>query len=184
MNETYLIHHGIKGQKWGIRRFQNEDGTRTEAGLKRYGNRNSEESRSFREQAGSGVLLKRNKTQEAINYQNADDDSKRQAFKESKAAFKANKTNGQRVANVLVNGPVGAELYNNLRAQGNSVGVSLGVTAASRMLLPPIGVIAATVVTGKGYGASDAVKTSKNVAANAEKMAERTKETAKKRIFG
>lgn len=30
-----LIHHGIKGQKWGIRRFQNEDGSRTSAGLAR-----------------------------------------------------------------------------------------------------------------------------------------------------
>lgn len=31
-----LTHHGIKGQKWGIRRFQNSDGTRTAAGKKRY----------------------------------------------------------------------------------------------------------------------------------------------------
>ena len=29
-----LHHHGVKGQKWGIRRFQNEDGTRTPAGEK------------------------------------------------------------------------------------------------------------------------------------------------------
>lgn len=32
----YLMHHGIKGQKWGIRRFQNEDGTLTPAGKERY----------------------------------------------------------------------------------------------------------------------------------------------------
>lgn len=32
----YLMHHGIKGQKWGVRRFQNPDGTLTEAGKKRY----------------------------------------------------------------------------------------------------------------------------------------------------
>ena len=25
--EEYLQHHGIKGQRWGVRRFQNEDGT-------------------------------------------------------------------------------------------------------------------------------------------------------------
>ena len=34
-NELY--HHGIKGQRWGVRRFQNPDGTLTEAGKKRYG---------------------------------------------------------------------------------------------------------------------------------------------------
>ena len=36
MYSTELCHHGIKGQKWGIRRYQNDDGTRTEAGKKRY----------------------------------------------------------------------------------------------------------------------------------------------------
>ena len=36
MEEYVLMHHGIKGQKWGIRRFQNEDGSLTEAGQKRY----------------------------------------------------------------------------------------------------------------------------------------------------
>lgn len=30
----YLEHHGVKGQRWGVRRFQNPDGTRTEAGKK------------------------------------------------------------------------------------------------------------------------------------------------------
>lgn len=31
-----LCHYGILGQKWGIRRFQNEDGSLTSEGLKRY----------------------------------------------------------------------------------------------------------------------------------------------------
>lgn len=36
MESNYLIHHGIKGQKWGIRRYQNSDGSLTSAGRKRY----------------------------------------------------------------------------------------------------------------------------------------------------
>lgn len=34
-NELY--HHGIKGQKWGVRRYQNEDGSLTAEGKERYG---------------------------------------------------------------------------------------------------------------------------------------------------
>ena len=32
-----LYHYGIKGQKWGVRRYQKEDGTLTNAGKARYG---------------------------------------------------------------------------------------------------------------------------------------------------
>lgn len=43
MNETWLAHHGIKGQKWGVRRFENKDGSLTEAGKKRYSKANDEQ---------------------------------------------------------------------------------------------------------------------------------------------
>ena len=35
-NYDYLSHHGILGQKWGVRRFQNPDGSLTAAGKRRY----------------------------------------------------------------------------------------------------------------------------------------------------
>ena len=34
--QNELTHYGIKGQKWGVRRFQNKDGSLTPAGKKRY----------------------------------------------------------------------------------------------------------------------------------------------------
>lgn len=35
MSNEYLEHHGVKGMKWGVRRYQNKDGSLTPAGKKR-----------------------------------------------------------------------------------------------------------------------------------------------------
>lgn len=35
ISESELYHHGIKGMKWGVRRYQNPDGSLTPAGIKR-----------------------------------------------------------------------------------------------------------------------------------------------------
>lgn len=52
-NELY--HHGIKGQKWGVRRFQNKDGTLTPYGKKRY---SEEENNNADDKPKSGLSTK------------------------------------------------------------------------------------------------------------------------------
>ena len=46
-----LMHYGILGQKWGIRRFQNEDRSLTPAGKERYGQVPGKEKRKADKEA-------------------------------------------------------------------------------------------------------------------------------------
>jgi hypothetical protein len=50
----YICHHGIKGQKWGVRRYQNSDGSLTAAGRKRYSGNGFEFTDSFPEEKSAG----------------------------------------------------------------------------------------------------------------------------------
>lgn len=45
-----LYHHGVKGMKWGVRRYQNKDGTLTSAGKKHYNKVENKEIKKARKQ--------------------------------------------------------------------------------------------------------------------------------------
>ena len=56
--DSYIYHHGIKGQKWGIRRFQNKDGSLTTAGKKRYSDNSENVERASKEYTKSRKAYK------------------------------------------------------------------------------------------------------------------------------
>lgn len=56
--ESELYHHGIKGMKWGVRRYQNDDGTLTGAGKKRYSDDNGEGNQNLIQKHKSKLVQK------------------------------------------------------------------------------------------------------------------------------
>lgn len=59
--EETLAHFGVLGQKWGIRRFQNPDGTLTAEGKKRYGRGFDKDIESFKPYTKTGIKTKSGK---------------------------------------------------------------------------------------------------------------------------
>lgn len=84
--DNYLEHHGIKGQKWGIRRFQNADGTLTPRGIKRYGEKVTMHNKA------DNVMLGGNKYQTHAEYQTANKFAKG-SYEYRKAQIKEQKKN-------------------------------------------------------------------------------------------
>jgi hypothetical protein len=65
ISDEELYHHGIKGQKWGIRRFQNKDGSLTPAGKKRYGDDGPNKPKTKEEKKAERELKREYKQQRA-----------------------------------------------------------------------------------------------------------------------
>ena len=71
MYNNELYHYGVKGMKWGVRRYQNKDGTLTDKGKKRL----SKDYKELTEKARAEVNNDRNNTKRYVDaYNKAADD--------------------------------------------------------------------------------------------------------------
>ena len=90
-SEAYLEHHGILGMKWGVRRFQNKDGSLTPAGKKR--KVSNENKREETRKAVRDYSKKYNKASKAS-------DDADELWRDAKSAYKSTGKNAlSRVAN-------------------------------------------------------------------------------------
>ena len=127
-SELHLVHHGIKGQKWGVRRYQNEDGTLTALGKLRADNETRELNKSLKKSISVDEKIskewrkeKKSATQRAIE----DDD-----YRKSIADLEAHRLNmdsdetkewmdaslvGERVADNMMWYKYGDQQYRNIR---------------------------------------------------------------------
>ena len=75
--EDILMHHGIKGQKWGVRRYQNPDGSLTSAGKRHYKRERFEKGRDVTLKAEAALSIK---TDRSYTKRKIDEYSKKQVL--------------------------------------------------------------------------------------------------------
>lgn len=86
--ETYMAHHGVQGQKWGVRRYQNGDGSLTAAGRAHYGVGDARSSSSGENHGTARVKIKQGTVKPASNKGGSSKERSEESKPEKKAMTK------------------------------------------------------------------------------------------------
>lgn len=141
-NNDELYHHGIKGQKWGIRRFQNPDGSLTAEGKSRYGGEkdyskgNSKFETAVRRFATNRALFGRYKGMNGGDYREHRLERKLQKLDSSKNTSEKIESKKQNIRNKLE-----AQKAANLNAKAYENHTKTGKLFAQDFLFGPLGAI-------------------------------------------
>lgn len=137
---NYICHHGIKGMKWGIRRYQNEDGSLTAAGRKRAVKRTVKGYRKSRKTDPKTDFLKLNRANSAARTY-----YRQQRTRDLVAYRNAGHRLDQKVSGLsqeqVENGRYRVARARNIKRKTLSVLTATGVTIATGGLVP-LGVLA------------------------------------------
>lgn len=116
-----LYHHGIKGQKWGTRHYQNEDGSLTPAGRERYGRALKERLLTHPSKSYTSSTTRKLRDaygKNAANAKRSEEFDKRISEKYADDVVHT----GRNIAKNLLLGPTGTMTWNMSRAMGESKG--------------------------------------------------------------
>ena len=152
-----IMHHGIKGMKWGVRRYQNEDGTLTAAGKKRAAKSLTKEYRKSRKTDPRTDFLKLNRANSAardyyrtqrtrsfLTYRKSESKMNRKISGLSKDQIENGRYRVARARNIAAKSIAG------LAAAGVGV-ATLGMVPAAALLTVPITAVGMNYLNGGHY---------------------------------
>ena len=132
--ESELYHHGVKGQKWGLRRYQNPDGTLTELGRKRLSSWQSKEKTKIAERRVKQIrkedkaIARRQDAYNRVTKDRGDDAARKAVNKLAESIYKS--AYNERLAKAEVDKIMSMSI-----TEAHSEAVKVGATQAGMVLL-------------------------------------------------